>query len=142
MADSPVLFDPPFLTSLLLKFWSSFIKFSLGLWPLHLLSLPWGQKIPSLENFGFLHLQKVQNCYFNTYSWPLYIIFIKQYLGFYYWKSSPIRTILEFLQILAISALYSKAVKKMRPPNFFFISPFDHLLLSPRFHHIPHLRFS
>ena len=44
--------------------------------------------------------------------------------------------------VAGMSYLNSKTVKEIRPPNFFFISPFGQLLLSPRFHDISHLHFS
>ena len=67
---------------------------------------------------------------------------MKQYLEFYYLERSPIQAILELSQVLAISALSSKTVKKIRPPDF-FLSP---LLATPSsplcFHDISHLPFS
>ena len=129
IADPSFIFDPPFLTFVFLKFCSFFSKFWLGLWPANLWSLPWGPEIPSLENIEFLQLQKVQYCYFSTYSWALL-------------RKVLIRTILELLQILAISALYSKTVKKLRLLNFFLSLLLVNLSFPPRFHDISHLHFS
>ena len=78
-----------------------------------------------------MYLQKVHNGDFSTYSWPLQIIFIGQYFGFYYGEKSPIWTILELLQVLAIFALHSKTVKNLCIPTFFFISPLGYPSFSP-----------
>ena len=85
IADPYFMFDPPFLTSLVLKFCSYFSIFWHELW------LPWKSKDWNIQiSWNIFAPWKVQNCYFNNYSWPLPITSIKQYLGFYYGERPPI----------------------------------------------------
>ena len=53
----------------------------------------------------------------------------------------PVRNILQELQILAISSLYSKTVKTSGIPSFLLISHLVTLSFQPRFHDISQLNF-